>query len=567
MTTWFRLEGNTRSTAVEHGLEARVADPLWLLGRQWQFGELRGEDGGSPVSVRVETSSWPLSSYAPRIDDDDEAVPLPLAGTDALRARVEAERTQGAASFRHRVESGLQFLRALEAHGAGALRAAFIAAFPLTVPDVDDAEPARSQRRLEILARGSVDADALLAAGVAVADEIPGEGPVSASLHDGVQRAWETWSAWYATRTVRPQAGERPAWRTQRLEHAFTVGAVTNRGPVALGAAEYDGRDFDWSSFDLVPTSGEPAPDRPPVAEAFELLPMPVTFRGMPTGRFWEMEDHAVSFGSVTTAPHDIARMLLVEHATIYSDDWLVVPVRARLGNLVGCDRVAVATSFGERRDLPSKAELDEATGKPRHWRFGEPTVKRRAEASLPHLLFLPPALSPVLEGEALERVDFVRDEAANLAWAIERRVEGAARRSRDREQEWQQGRAATPPPTTTAATTDGAWQYRAETETAPFWIPFVPERLDGSEQMILRRARLASWPADAGAKGTILEPHRSLRLFEEEVQRGGVSVLRKPRAARDSDGRLHVWIARLKQPGRGDRLSGLRHDVIEGIE
>ena len=34
--TWYRLEPNTVDTDVEEGIQARIADPLWLLARQWQ---------------------------------------------------------------------------------------------------------------------------------------------------------------------------------------------------------------------------------------------------------------------------------------------------------------------------------------------------------------------------------------------------------------------------------------------------------------------------------------------------------------------------------------------------
>ena len=43
------------------GLQALLADPLWMIGRQWQFGELRGEDGGTPISTMVDIEHAPLS--------------------------------------------------------------------------------------------------------------------------------------------------------------------------------------------------------------------------------------------------------------------------------------------------------------------------------------------------------------------------------------------------------------------------------------------------------------------------------------------------------------------------
>src|SRR3712207_7419635 len=47
----------------EPGLEARVHDPLWLLARQWQLGELLAEDGGTPVIARVSLQEGHISRY------------------------------------------------------------------------------------------------------------------------------------------------------------------------------------------------------------------------------------------------------------------------------------------------------------------------------------------------------------------------------------------------------------------------------------------------------------------------------------------------------------------------
>lgn len=55
----------------------------------------------------------------------------------------------------------------------------------------------------------------------------------------------------------------------------------------------------------------------------------------------------------------------------------------------------------------------------------------------------------------------------------------------------------------------------------------------------------------------------RALRIYEEEVARGGVQVLRHWKRARGADGRTVVWMARRKRPGRGDRGSGLEFDTI----
>src|SRR5262245_43266931 len=53
LASWLRIESSTRSSSGVEALRARTADPLWLLFRQWQFGEFQGEDAGSPIRVRV----------------------------------------------------------------------------------------------------------------------------------------------------------------------------------------------------------------------------------------------------------------------------------------------------------------------------------------------------------------------------------------------------------------------------------------------------------------------------------------------------------------------------------
>src|SRR5687767_1670217 len=63
VTTWSRLEPRARSGDMRPSLEARIADPLWLLGRQWQVAEFHGDDAGSPIAVRARAESVLVSRY------------------------------------------------------------------------------------------------------------------------------------------------------------------------------------------------------------------------------------------------------------------------------------------------------------------------------------------------------------------------------------------------------------------------------------------------------------------------------------------------------------------------
>src|SRR5260370_42630305 len=48
-----RLEARPRTLDFTRSLRAGVRDPLWMLTRQWQFGEFQGEDAASCVTSRI----------------------------------------------------------------------------------------------------------------------------------------------------------------------------------------------------------------------------------------------------------------------------------------------------------------------------------------------------------------------------------------------------------------------------------------------------------------------------------------------------------------------------------
>lgn len=57
-----RIEGRTRGRNITEALRLRVHDPLWMLARQWQMGEFRGNNAGTAMSVRCIVSERDCSS-------------------------------------------------------------------------------------------------------------------------------------------------------------------------------------------------------------------------------------------------------------------------------------------------------------------------------------------------------------------------------------------------------------------------------------------------------------------------------------------------------------------------
>ena len=77
ITVWNRLEGRPRTPEFDRALRAEVRDALWMLTRQWQLGEFRGDDAGSPVVARLHLATTQLTRYRPGEHDPQ---PMP---TDA----------------------------------------------------------------------------------------------------------------------------------------------------------------------------------------------------------------------------------------------------------------------------------------------------------------------------------------------------------------------------------------------------------------------------------------------------------------------------------------------------
>ena len=133
ITQWQRLEPEVAALDLAPGLEARIADPLWLVGRQWQLAELRGEDCGSPIRVEAEGEKLQLQFRA-----DSSRAGEPLAKSDGLVEPVVEAEAALAGLHALAAQAGLDFERALDLHGAKSLVHAFRAEFPFAAPPAFD---------------------------------------------------------------------------------------------------------------------------------------------------------------------------------------------------------------------------------------------------------------------------------------------------------------------------------------------------------------------------------------------------------------------------------------------
>jgi hypothetical protein len=580
ITSWMRLQPLSRNAEMKTSLQARIYDPLWLLARQWQLGEFQGEDNGSPIMARWRADAAKLSRYfsgaikpntianAPHYDP---SMPLEtLVEREAIRPATD--QTSKSAKLRLAAEAGQHFLRMLDRMREAETisrdyRAAFIRQY--------------SFPRLTAEQRATLDSDSLSFIDV-MASRIPDGRQLNSAFHvtsagviviapelqiapgdlADVREAARLWLTWFDTLFSEPEK-ENPTWLPERMEYAFSVGTRFSEGECPLTAEEYFEGHLDWYAFDvnLEVTLGG-ASDNVVTEIARTAIPAPVSFRGMPTARFWEFEDAQIDFGLVDAGPTDLARMLLVEFSITYGNDWFVIPIELDVGSLYRCRSLVIEDTFGVRTLIKPSSEL----GKPNStWRMFQQSHTRGSGLKEPasNLFFLTPSLLKGLESRPIEEVLFLRDEMANMAWGVERIIESAIEQPLNR---FEQQRELTPQPL--ERSDQNKLIYKLVTEVPDNWVPLLPVK--SSEGLRLRRGtvlRVDGPPEFVTAQGRILNPDgtsdQGLGIFEEEIPREGVRVTRSYQYTRWFDGSTHLWIGRRKQIGSGEGSSGLRFDVI----
>lgn len=573
ITTWQRLEPVPRHGDLRTGLRAATADPLWLLSRQRQFGELRGEDAGMPVQATLSASTARLSRLhlgTPGSGAADAAVDLDP-GSGPLETTVEREPVIGTGRDGGLVVSaGLHFLRLLRARQAATLVAAYVGRYGLAEEDLpgEDPDTVRLRRR----AVGRVPDPRRLAAdllahrgGAAELTSLPSQPNVPSAARAKVLAAANDFLRAWAGSVSEPAPATPSAWRPNRLEHSFAVQADLPGGRVVLSSEEYRGGRLDWHDFTAAsqPSLGTPATPVAPTSLVRTTLPASVSYGGMPADRFWEIEDATVRFGGLDTGRTELARMLLAEFALTFGNDWFVVPVDLPVGSVTAVDSFRVTDSFGVVSDV---GRSDPPQGGFAMFEIDAPDGPQRVQG----LFLLAPTTAEVAESPPTEHVVFFRDEMANVVWGVERTYQGGAGTPVDRFEQHQ--RQLGEQQQIDTETGDAQLIYRLQTDVPDHWHPFVPVRAAGIAPtrgviQLERRPMVRLLPDGTSfapqPRGRVLTAQEPLRVEEDEIDRDGTEVVGTWQLTRWRDGRYHLWSGLHRTTGAGEGRSNFRTDVV----
>jgi len=568
---WNRLEGRPRTVQFDRALRAEVRDALWLLTRQWQFGEFNGEDAGSPVEVRTAVRVDSLQHYAVT---PDQAVAYD--GSVPLETHVEREPIRFDLVIHSQVTRYFWRLIGPTLVTRPAVRAAYLAGYPLrAVSGVDDDD---ARHVLQIGGAHLLDASDLLSEIASGAHDtrvngLAGSVGLAAADIAQLQQAGLKLRAWFLAQFSQPLEDGDDAWRPQSLEYRFAVATETaERGQSVLVANHYTQGHLDWYAFDVDATPGARLTRRdasaavvtPSSVTPVSFIPTPVSFGGMPRPRYWEMESRQIEFADIDANTTDVAKLLLTEFALIYGNDWCVIPYEVPVGSLCEVVGMLVMDDFQEQSLL-----LPAGRGRDDGWqRWSMFTMSRSPPVGEADLrLLVPPALPKLMEAPSLEKVYFLRDEMANMAWGVERTVPSRlgfgidAARLASRSAGLAPA-AAAPLPTTAPV------RYLLGTDVPANWFPFIPVHVPGSNRSVqLQRARMPSEGGVARTRnGVILDVAAPYYINEEEVPRAGKLVTRGYQRGRWIDGTTYTWVGRRVLAGRGEGASGLAFDQLRDV-
>jgi hypothetical protein len=563
VTLWSRLEPHPRDGSLQRSLQGQVRDPAWFLARQWQTGELEGDDAGSPVQALLEVQSVPLTGYAPGADGAGLVPYDPLVPLEPHIERVPVTlNVRGAAQLGRYAEAAIT--AAVPPATAAAVIAALRAAYPVAATAPADAAEDEAGRAVRASLAGRVTDGAALAAASATAQAggtpVPPLPPEAAG--PGIPAVLADLVAYRASLYSEPSGDA--AWQPRRLDYAATVVSATTTGTFTLTAPGFGGGALDWQSFSFAADSGPPAPSASPgpapavpapTVETFNFLPNHVTFRGMPPPRHWQYEDAVSDFGAIAPAQTDLATMLVMEFALVFGNDWFYVPVPAPVGSLATVTTLVVTDTFGIRTVI--EAADDSA------WSM----FKLTGAAGRSPFLMVPPSCAATDDGAPLEDVYFLRDDMAAMAWAVEAAVQGPLDAPVDAAQLALAFDAAYPQPSPPAQTPGGPAQYYSLEQIPPAnWIPMVPVVAPTGARYFRRGILVRPGYGDVHPAARLLEPGQPFFVADECLPRAGAEVIRYFRRARWTDGSTVTWLAHRGGPGLGPGWSGLAFDLVRPL-
>ena len=612
------LESRTRNSDITDALRFRVYDPLWMLSRQWQLGEFKGNDAGTAMSVSCQVRTADMKKYflgegGSNVINTPNETPLEPVVEQINRDITPIVRVESATFFIDllRSEKDASEIRSI----VGKLRELFPLKesdlhMPVSSLENDQVEEFAESRNTRLAlfrkayASKSFDGYSLYL-NTAKLKELRGI-KVSEELID-------RYTEWFERRYL-PNTFKGSSWKESKLGYEFSA----ENDKFHYEAKDYSGGRVSWYSFDLDKKVDE---DAAMDKEVINTLPTLATYPGAPNKRLWEFENRKVFMGNSTEMQAQ-GNVAFLQYATMYGNDWMICPLQTEIGKYIEVEIVNVLDTFGRSHVINRRAGSEDSKDVDfgQRWQMYTNAPSDTYKDSDSDGLMFPPSLERTIEGEPLEEVSILRDEMANMVWGVENKIQDGCGSSLDAgllasevgefidEANDEAVKKATLSieeqgkneqlgyyDATLESDRKTDYKYKVMTSVPLNWIPLIPQHLGGEadykgflggRETILRRGKLPCFFADD--KSGDYYPVRPLSsimrkglskdkdgitvegpLFieEENVQGVGTKLVKNCQRSRWIGGKTYTWMGYTKQNKHSQGVSGLEFDSLKEPE
>ena len=608
ITTWNRLEGRSRTEDFDRALKAEVRDALWMISKQWQMGEFIGDDAGSPVLAKAHIVTTALTKYQP-----GEETPMPLEQDVPLEVKVEHQRIpfllgQQEVALDLRLLMGRQWLRLLSTLNwvDEEVKGKYVGIYSIRQPQSSEESDAQICAHVKVWQQFAAVAGRRMDgyrmyqylkedSGNHYYDDREGgdiEGVDTETKKNDFDDLTQKYIQWFERLYYQPVDQENPSWKPSYLEYQFSCSAPQGNAEKVLTADEYYHGHLDWYNLDidkdkssLKDVSDQPTTQSIEGRITHTFIPTSVTFGGMPHPRWWTFEDWKTNLSFVKPDTTDLNKLLLLDFALVYSNDWFIVPLTLPVGSLADVKGLMVTNVFGERTWIEAAGSGSDEDWQ--RWNMYSLNIKGTEDVPADLSMLLLPVARKVLEGKPLEEIFLLRDEIANMVWGVESIIPLATGKSKPGKEAGYELKAKMQQlldnnnPVPSEVDYQANIRYQVVNSVSEQWIPFIPVHLDNNNRKIqLQRAAMPRILENDSKIPKKIEPRTSLFrvgldqnhkqqyfIHEEEIPRAGVKIHKSFQRTRWYNGKVYNWLGIRKQVGRGEGRSGLAFDQIVPIK
>lgn len=589
-TIWTKIKVNTVNEEFADNLKFEIRDPAWMLSRQWQSGELNGEDKGSPIFSEINGSYSMINS----VENSKDSI-------DMMDIKMQLELIVECAikepDLQTKIELGKQWIRLIQNSKMTKkklLISKSIELYPFLLPDdsndvqkIQNAHLLKNEKYIQLLRLAIFN------------KSIDGWEIVKKLQKYSLNKAFEValgkndlkkiFLNWYYDKYSQHPDATGAFWNATRNEYSFKLKSeAKNDKKIELTADEYYNGRLDWYACGL---NFEEDVNTIELKHKIQqtVIPSQIIYPGMPVSRLWEFEDRSINFSSLHAGISQLPLIPFIQFGLVYGDDWFMMPLgNIPDGSIVDLKHIIVTDSFGVKTRVKHYTELD-TTKSWSYFTLSENDIITSNKQD--RLFFLPPSTIQNMESEPVESINFIRDEMANLVWGIESVIPDQIIGGVDADQIAKASKSYykeiihSQVKKGETLSNDATIEYKLATEVPFNWIPFLPIEMkintnnsqqpeimlqrgamprisfDDLSELIVDKVRpLSPFLTADFEKG---KPVKAFRLHEEEVPRSGVFVQGSWQRARGYDGKVVLWYGYKKTTGRGEGQSGLMFDQV----